>query len=603
MKQQSLIRNFSIIAHIDHGKSSLADQLLLLTGTITEREFKSQILDSMDLERERGITIKASSVTAHYNYKGQNYTINLIDTPGHVDFNYEVSRSLAAVEGALLVVDASQGVEAQTIANVYLAMDQNLEIIPCLNKIDLPHAHADEVCREIEQFIGIPCENALRVSAKSGVGCENILPRIIELVPPPSGDPKATLQALIFDSAYNDYRGVIVHVRVMQGTIRKGDHIQFMASGGEYEVGDLGIFVPSMQSCETLEAGEVGYLVAGIKTIRDVTVGDTVTYAKERASLTALPGFKKPKPMVFCGLYPTNHADFNELKDALDKLMLNDSSLRYETENSDALGFGFRCGFLGPLHMEIVQERLEREFDLDLVQCAPNVTYEIKTMAGETIEVYNPSAIPDPSQIEEFREPFVKLSIIVPQDAIGGLMKLCLDRRGIFKNQEYLSATRVVLIFEIPLAEIIFDFYDALKSGTRGYGTMDYELIGFKAGDLVKLDILVSGNKVDALSAICHREQASGKGRAIVRSLQKDIPRHAFEIPLQAAVGAKIMARETIRAYRKDVLAKCYGGDISRKRKLLEKQKEGKKRMKTVGNVEIPQKAFLSVLTAESDTR
>lgn len=595
------IRNFSIIAHIDHGKSTLADQLLLKTGAITEREFREQILDDLDVERERGITVKARTVAIHHKHTdGQTYELNLIDTPGHVDFHYEVNRSLAACEGALLLVDAFQGVQAQTVANAYAAIDVNLEIIPVVNKIDLPVTRIDEVLEEIETILGLDPYSALRVSAKKGLGIDEVLSTIIERIPPPSGQPQNPLQALVIDSKYDPFRGVVTYIRVVEGTIHKGQQIRYIKGGSVHHVLELGQFTPRMTACSELGPGQVGYLLTGVKQIEMVNVGDTVTdYAKPASA--ALPGYKKPKQMVFCGMYPTDAKDFEKLRDELQRLGLNDSSFTFLPETSDALGFGFRCGFLGMLHMEIIQQRLEKEQDVDLIQTAPNVTYELALRNGEVYTIDNPQEVPDPSTIAEFREPIAKVSFILPSNYIGPIMQLCEERRGTYQTTEYMGPDRAQLIYEMPLAEIVYDMYDKLKSVTSGYGTMDYEVIGFKDADLVKMDILVKGDKVDALSTIVHRSTAERRGRALCKKLKEEISRHQFEIPLQAAIGGKVIARETISALRKNVTAKCYGGDITRKRKLLEKQKEGKKRMKQFGSVEIPQKAFLSVLGATDD--
>lgn len=596
-REQERIRNFCIIAHIDHGKSTLADRLLEHTGALTKREMQEQVLDTMDLERERGITIKMQAVRILYKARdGMEYQLNLIDTPGHVDFSYEVSRSLAACEGALLVVDASQGIEAQTLANVYLALDHNLEIIPVINKIDLPSAEAERVAGELEDVIGLDGSTAIRASAKTGEGIEAILDRIVTDVPPPKGDPEAPLRALIFDSHYDSYRGVIAYIRVVEGTIREGMPIRMMAGSKEFEVDDLGVFRPAPTPVPELRAGEVGFVAAAIKNVKDCRVGDTITDARRPAKV-ALPGYRKAKPMVYCGLYPVETADFDRLRDALEKLSLNDAALAWEPETSIALGFGFRCGFLGLLHMEIIQERLEREYGLELVTTAPSVVYRVTKTDGEIMEIQNPSEMPSPGVIELLEEPFVKASIMLPKDYVGPVMELCQDRRGVFVNMEYISAQRVLLTYEMPLSEIIFDFFDRLKSSTRGYASLDYELIGYRGADLVRVDILVANEPLDALSIIVHRERAYHRGRNIVDRLRKLIPRHMFEIPIQAAVGQRIIARESIKALRKNVLSKCYGGDVTRKRKLLEKQKEGKRRMKQVGNVEIPQEAFMSVLS------
>ena len=595
-----LIRNFSIIAHIDHGKSTLADQLLLKSGTITEREFRSQILDDLDIERDRGITVKARSVTIDYVYNGETYELNLIDTPGHVDFHYEVSRSLAACEGALLLIDAFQGVQAQTVANAYAAIESDLEIVPVVNKIDLAVTRIDEVLDEVETILGLDASDALKVSAKVGLNIESVFEAIIERLPQPDGDAKKPFKALVFDSKYDKYRGVVTYVRVVDGCIRKGDNISFMREGVNSEVIELGQFRPGLVPCEQLGPGQVGYILTGVKELSRVTVGDTVTRAREPAD-EALPGYQKPKQMVFCGMYPLDATGFESLRDELLKLSLNDSSFSFQPETSDALGFGFRCGFLGMLHMEIVQQRLEREQDMDLIQTAPNVTYEIVNRRGDVMVIDNPQDVPDAGEIHEFREPIARVTFIVPADNVGTIMQLSQDRRGIYKNTEFLGPKRAQVIYELPLSEIVYDMYDKLKSVTRGYGTMDYEIIGFTAADLVKMDVLVKGERVDALSTIVHRTTSDRRGRALVKRLKTEINKHQFEIAIQAAIGAKIIARETISAFRKNVTAKCYGGDISRKRKLLEKQKKGKKRMKQFGAVEIPQKAFLSVLEANRD--
>jgi GTP-binding protein LepA len=591
----NLIRNFCIIAHIDHGKSTLADCLLQKAKAVNPRKFRDQMLDDMDLERERGITIKASAVTLNYSKDGEIYLLNLIDTPGHVDFSYEVSRSLSACEGALLLVDASQGIEAQTITNMYMAMEKNLEIIPVLSKIDIKSARPEEVSEEIVHILGVKDEDILSVSAKTGSGIEDIFDAIITKMPAPDGDLDAPLRALIFDSIYDDYRGVIVYIRIVDGSIKVGDNIFMMKSNRSFEVIELGVFKPDMTPVEVLSTGSVGYCIANIKSIHDVHIGDTITLSKRRSAV-ALPGYRRPLPMVYCGLYPSNNTDYMPLRDAIERLWLNDSSFSFEPETSQALGFGFRCGFLGLLHMEIVQERLERESNVGLVQTAPTVTYEILTYDGKVINVDNPEKLPPVSSIEEFREPVVEAKIILPSEYIGAIMQLVDERRATYKSTEYLSEKRAILTYKIPLGEIIFDFYDKLKSLTRGFGTLDYEFIGYVPEDLVKLDVLVAGKKVDALSCIVHRKKAEVKGRNLVKSLKNDISRHMFEISLQAAIGSRVIARETIRQMSKNVTAKCYGGDVTRKRKLLEKQKEGKKRMKNVGNVEIPQSAFLSVL-------
>ncbi|HHT9130312.1 MAG TPA: translation elongation factor 4 [Candidatus Brocadiaceae bacterium] len=592
------IRNFCIIAHIDHGKSTLADRLLEKTNTITSREFRNQMLDDMDLERERGITIKASAVALKLTRDGKEYNLNLIDTPGHVDFSYEVSRSLGACEGVLLLVDASQGVEAQTVANAYLAMEHNLAIIPVISKIDLPNSRPDDVLTEMEKTLGIVPEDALMVSAKTGEGVDEIFGAIIKRIPPPKGNPNAPLRALIFDSIYDEYRGVIVYLRIFDGSMKVGDEIYMMKTNRSFKVEEVGVFKPKMVTKDGLFTGEVGYCIANIKSLHDVKVGDTVTHARERTA-AALPGYRAPMPMVYCGVYPANNADFHLLREALEKLSLNDSSFTFEPETSQALGFGFRCGFLGLLHMEIVQERLERESNINIVQTAPNVTYEILKTNKEVIKVDNPEKIPPLNEIEEFREPLVRASFVLPTEYLGTIMQLAEARRGRYKSTEYLSEKRAILSYELPLAEIIFDFFDKMKSATRGYGTLDYDFIGYEPADLVKLDILVSDKRVDALSTIVHRKDADIKGRKLVKKLKNEISRHLFEVVLQAAIGSRIIARETIRPIAKNVTAKCYGGDITRKRKLLEKQKEGKKRMKSIGSVEIPQKAFLSVLSID----
>ena len=585
------LRNFCIIAHVDHGKSTLADRLLLRTGVVTERQFRNQLLDSMDLERERGITIKASAVQMPW----EGLTINLIDTPGHVDFNYEVSRALHACEGALLLVDAAQGVEAQTVANAYLAVEAGLEIIPVLNKIDLPGARPDEAWEQISSGLGIETEEVLTVSAKTGEGVDDILQAIVDQVPPPEGDPDAPVRALIYDAAYDDYRGVVTYVRVIDGELKKGMKIKFLSNGREYDVTEVGAFKPRMEKGDRIEAGSVGYCCASLKTLAHVKIGDTIAPAKN-TTVIPIPGFEDPKPLVFCGIYPASTQDFEELRRAMEKLQLNDVSFTFHPESSEALGYGFRCGFLGLLHMEVIQERLERESGVEIIQTAPNVTYEVKTTDGVVTRVERPAELPDPAAIDELREPMVRASMITPPEAIGALMTLVNDRRGSFVKQEYLSPTRTILTCDIPLSEMVFDFYDLMKSATRGYGTMDYELLGFDKADLVRLRIVVSGTDVDALSVICHRAISVRRGREIIRALQKTIPKQMFEVALQAAIGGKVIARETIRALRKNVTAKCYGGDVTRKRKLLEKQKAGKKRMRNVGNVSIPQEAFLSVL-------
>ena len=591
------IRNFSIIAHIDHGKSTLADRILEFTNLVSDREKKDQYLDNMDLERERGITIKAQTVRIPFTDKnGKNYILNLIDTPGHVDFNYEVSRSLAACDGALLVVDATQGVEAQTLANVYLALDHNHEIIPVLNKIDLPSADVERVEKEIEESIGLDCSIAVPVSAKTGLNIDKVLEAIVEYLPAPQGDLNAPLKALIFDSWYDSYQGVIVLFRIMDGKIKKGDKIRLMATGKEYEVIRLGVFSPTAKDLDELGAGEVGFLCGNIKELGDARVGDTVTLA-ENPAREAVPGFKEVQSMVFCGLYPTDSADYETLKTALEKLQLNDAAFSFEPETSQALGFGFRCGFLGLLHMEIIQERLEREFQVELIATAPSVIYKVLTTDGQELSIDNPSKLPDPAKIEVLYEPYVKMDIHVPQEYVGNVFKLCEEKRGIQKNMGYLTSSRVVITYELPFAEIVYDFFDRLKSGTKGYASMDYEPIDYRASNLVKLDIMLNGDPVDALAVIVHSDKAYYYGRHLALKLKRTIPRQLFEVAIQAAIGQKIIARETVSAFRKNVTAKCYGGDITRKRKLLEKQKEGKKRMKRMGNVELPQEAFLAALS------
>ena len=594
------IRNFCIIAHIDHGKSTLADRLIEKTGTVSRRELREQLLDDMDLERERGITIKARAVCMRYQRGDEIYELNLVDTPGHVDFHYEVSRSLACCEGALLLVDAFQGVEAQTVANAFAAMESDLLIVPVLNKIDLVHARPEEVMQEMEQSLAIDPADVLRASGKSGIGVELLLEAIVDRVPPPTGDPDAPLQAMVFDSHYDEFRGAITYVRLMNGKVRKGQKIRFLKGGTTYEVLELGQFAPHRRACEKLQAGQVGYLICNIKSLSQVHIGDTVSIPGDEAAV-ALPGYQEPKRMVFCGLYPSDGQDFEELRDALNKLSINDPSFEFEPETSDALGFGFRCGFLGLLHMEIIQQRLEQESNLDLVQTAPNVTYEITTKQGETLRIYNPQKVPDSGTIEEFRQPIVRVNFVLPSDQIGPVMQLCTDRRGVYVRTEYLSPTRAMLVYDLPLAEVIYDMHDKLKSVTHGYGTMDYELIGYFPAELVRLDILVNGNRVDALSIICDRRDCDRRGRAVVKKLRSEIDRHMFEIAIQAAIGSRIIARESISAMRKNVTAKCYGGDITRKRKLWAKQKEGKKRMKSIGSVDIPQKAFLAVLETGAD--
>ena len=599
---QSKIRNFCIIAHIDHGKSTLADRIIEKTGLLTSREMQEQVLDNMDLERERGITIKSQAVRTVYKAKdGNEYIFNLIDTPGHVDFNYEVSRSLAACDGAVLVVDASQGIEAQTLANVYLALDHDLDVFPVINKIDLPSADPDRVAAEIEDVIGLEAHDAPKISAKTGLNVEEVLEAIVRKIPAPTGDPNAPLKALIFDSVYDSYKGVIIFCRVMEGTVKKGTPIRMMATGAEEEVVEVGYFgAGQFFPCDELAAGMVGYITASIKNVRDTRVGDTVTDSSNPCD-EPLPGYKKVTPMVYCGLYPADGAKYNDLRDALEKLQLNDASLFYEPETSVALGFGFRCGFLGLLHLEIIQERLEREYNLDLVTTATGVVYRVHKTTGEMIELTNPSNLPDPTEIEYMEEPIVSAEIMVTTEYVGAIMTLCQERRGVYLGMEYIETTRALLKYELPLNEIIYDFFDALKSRSRGYASFDYELKGYERSELVKLDILVNREEVDALSFIVHAASAYEKGRRMCEKLKDEIPRHLFEVPIQAAIGGKIIARETVKAVRKDVLAKCYGGDISRKRKLLEKQKEGKKRMRQIGNVEIPQKAFMSVLKLDDE--
>lgn len=595
------IRNFSIIAHIDHGKSTLADRLLQVTGTISEREMRDQFLDKMDLEREKGITIKLQPVRLNYKARdGKDYILNLIDTPGHVDFSYEVSRSLAACEGALLVVDASQGIEAQTLANVYMAMDQDLEIIGIVNKIDLPGADPDKVKTEMEDVLGIASEEIIPISAKTGQGVEEVLEAIVSRVPCPRGEEHGPLQALIFDSYFDSYQGAISYIRVVAGQIRRGDMIKMMSSGKVYETTALGVISPYMTEVETLGAGEVGYLAAGIKNVSDTRVGDTITLASNPAD-NPLPGYQEVKPMVYCGLYPLENSDFERLRDALDKLKLNDSSLFYEPESSDALGFGFRCGFLGLLHLEIVRERLEREYDLSLLATAPSVVYKVMLSDGSEMDIQNPKLWPPAQRLEAVKEPYVKASMMVPNEFVGAIMELCREKRGQYVNMEYLTSQRVMITYKLPLAEILYDFFDALKSRTRGYASLDYEISGYEISDLVKLDILLNGEVVDALSMITHHDNAYYRARALTQKLRRIIPRQMYEVVIQASIGAKVIARESVKAMRKDVLAKCYGGDITRKKKLLEKQKEGKKRMKQIGHIEVPKDAFMSVLNIEKE--
>jgi GTP-binding protein LepA len=596
------IRNFCIVAHIDHGKSTLADRLIEHTGTVSKREMKDQLLDDMEIERQRGITIKARAVSMRYIRNGEHFELNLVDTPGHVDFHYEVSRSLACCEGALLLVDAFQGVEAQTLANAYAALNADLHIVPAINKIDLVHARVDEVLLEMEQTLAIDPSEVLKVSGKSGIGVETLLDAIIDRIPPPKGEPAATLQAMVFDSHYDEYRGAVTYLRVMNGTVTRGQKVRFIHTGKTYEVLECGQFVPGQRPCDSLQAGQVGYLICNIKSLAEVHIGDTVTIPGDKAA-PPLQGYKQPKRMVYCGLYPSDGQDYTELRDALEKLNMNDPSFEFVPESSEALGFGFRCGFLGLLHMEIVQQRLEKESDVDLVQTAPNVTYEIVKQNGEVIEIHRPQEVPDSGQIEEFRQPIVRVSLIQPSEYLGPVMKLCQDRRGVHIRTEYLSPTRTMLVYDIPLAEVIYDLHDKLKSATRGYGTMDYEVTGYAPADLVRMDILVNGKRVDALSVICHRGDADRRGRAVCKRLKAEIERHMFEVAVQAAVGSRVIARETVPALRKNVTAKCYGGDITRKRKLWAKQKEGKKRMKSIGSVDIPQKAFLAILDTGDDQK
>lgn len=593
---RELIRNFCIIAHIDHGKSTLADRMIEMTDTVALRDMEAQLLDNMDIERERGITIKSSAVRMFYTHTdGKRYMFNLIDTPGHVDFNYEVSRSLAACEGAVLVVDATQGIEAQTLANVYLALDNSLEIVPVINKIDLPSADVEHTKKEIEDVIGLPAENAPCISAKTGLNVEQVLAAVVDTVPPPNGDINKPLKALIFDSVYDNYKGALSYVRVVDGVVKPGMKIRYMATGNEFEVTEVGIFSPTLMPIDALEAGEVGYISASIKNVRETKVGDTITDADNPAD-APLPGYKQANPMVFCGIYPADGADYENLRDALDKLVLNDASLSYEPETSMALGFGFRCGFLGLLHMEIIQERLEREFDLDLVTTAPSVIYKVVKTNGEEVMIDNPTNLPPVTEIEYMEEPMVRATIMSPSEYVGTIMELCQDKRGVFEDMKYIEEGRVNIFYELPLNEIIYDFFDQLKSRSRGYASFDYELKEYAKSDLVKLDFLLNGDMCDALSTIVHKDKAYAKGRAVAEKLQEVIPRQQFEIPIQAAIGGKIIARETVRAVRKDVLAKCYGGDITRKKKLLEKQKEGKKRMRQIGTVSLPSEAFMSVL-------
>ena len=600
---QKYIRNFSIIAHIDHGKSTLADRILEITDTVEQREMKEQLLDTMDLERERGITIKLNAVQLKYKAEdGQDYIFHLIDTPGHVDFSYEVSRSIAACEGAVLVVDAAQGIEAQTLANVYLALDNDLEIIPVINKIDLPSAQPDVVRKEIEDVIGLDASDAPLISAKNGLNIKDVLEAVVRNVPAPSGDPHAPLQALVFDSLYDAYRGVIAYVRVKEGTLRVGDHIRFMASGAEYEVLEVGIRNPKEVKKDVLECGEVGWVCGSIKSIKDVRVGDTITHA-DHAAKEALYGYREMNPMVYCGLYPIDSSKYNDLRDALEKLQLNDASLQFEAETSQALGFGFRCGFLGLLHMDVIQERIEREYRIDLIATAPSVVYHAYLTDGSVLSIDNPSLLPDVQKIDHIEEPFVRASIMTPNDYVGPIMELCQRKRGNYKDMVYIDEGRMNVIYELPLGEIVFDFFDKLKSCTKGYASLDYELIGYQTNKLAKMDILLNGEIVDALSSIVHREFAYPRGRAICEKLKKLIPKQQFEIPIQAAINGKIVARADIKSLRKNVLAKCYGGDISRKKKLLEKQKEGKKRMKSVGSVEVPQEAFMAVLSMDDDDK
>ncbi len=596
------IRNFCIIAHIDHGKSTLADRMLEHTGTVQKREMQEQVLDDMELERQRGITIKARAVAMRIIHEGNEYELNLIDTPGHVDFQYEVSRSLSCCEGAVLLADAFQGVEAQTVATGYAAIEHDLDIIPVINKIDLQYQRADEVAQEMEQTLGIDVDSVVRVSAKSGINIDQLIDSIVNNIRPPEGDPEALLQAMVFDSHYDEFRGAITYVRIMNGTVKKGDKVQFVRAGTEYDVVELGQFTPKQTQCDSLTVGQVGYLVCNIKSLDEVNIGDTVSTAGKKHA-EPLSGYQEPKRMVYCGLYPSDGQDFSELRDALGKLAINDPSFEFTPESSEALGFGFRCGFLGMLHMEVVQQRLEQESDVDLVQTAPNVTYQVLTKRGELLHIHRPQEVPDPGEIEEFRQPIVRVNLIQPQEYVGAVMKLCQERRGIQQNTEYLSATRMMLTYDLPLAEVIYDMHDKLKSITRGYGTMDYDLTGYFPADLVRLDIMVNGKKVDALSVICHRADADRRGRVVCKKLKEEISRHMFEVAVQAAIGTRIIARETVKALRKNVTAKCYGGDISRKRKLWAKQKAGKKRMKSIGSVDIPQKAFMAILNTGEDKK
>ena len=595
MTRQDKIRNFCIVAHIDHGKSTLADRLMEFTSTVEKRDLSAQMLDSMDIERERGITIKLTPATMKYNYNGEEYTLNLIDTPGHVDFSYEVSRSLAACEGAILVVDATQGVQAQTLANVYLAFDSNLEILPVINKVDLPSAEPDKVIKEIEDIIGIPAEGSPLISAKTGLNIDDVLKKIVTDFPAPKGNENATLKALIFDSYYDSYKGAVCMVRIIDGKVKAGDKILFMQTGQDYEVTEVGIFNPNNTPVDVLQAGDVGYIAASIKTVSDTKVGDTITL-KENPTLSPLPGYKEATPVVFSGIFPVDGSKYEELKEAIEKLKLNDASLHYEKENSTALGHGFRCGFLGLLHMEIINERLEREFNLEIITTAPSVEYKITESKGESYIISNPSFMPSPQAISKIEEPIVKMEIITPSEYLGNIMDLCADRRADYKDMQYLDQTRAKLLYEMPLNEIVYDFFDKIKSLSKGYASMDYELAGYKESDLVKLEILLNGEPCDALSLIVHKDKAYARGRMLCEKLKAVIPRHLFEIPIQAVIGGKVIARETISALRKDVLAKCYGGDVTRKRKLLEKQKEGKKRMRKLGSVELPSEAFVSIL-------